>query len=299
MAIEMPTSIRVIGSTARSGTEKTFTTARSCCTPSKALAKPCNSSASPRWSSSEPAVVLALCQTPLLKLIARCNGVDMAFDGSSYQPNCDVHAPLMSLPAIFGTTLDTLPAQVPYLVTDKLLVDHWGAELAKAIGRCESGDGALPADRLAIGHGREPFRIGIAWQGNPAHSNDRWRSFPTGQLRAAGRAAGRPADQPADRPWPGSAQGRGPAVPGHRAAGRRCRDFMETAAIMTHLDLVITPDTAVAHLAGGLGLRSLDRPLHRGRVALARRPRRHARGIPPCDCSVRPRSAIGTASSGA
>ena len=76
--------------------------------------------------------VLALCQTPLLKLIARCNGVDMAVEGSSYQPNCDVHAPFLSLPAIFGTTLDTLPAQVPYLVTDKVLVDHWGAELAKA-----------------------------------------------------------------------------------------------------------------------------------------------------------------------
>ena len=80
--------------------------------------------------------------------------------------------------------------------------------------------------------------------------------------------------------------------------GRRCRDFMETAAIMTHLDLVITPDTAVAHLAGAPRFAGLGRPLLGRRVALARRPRRHARGIPPCGCSVRPRSAIGTASSG-
>ena len=60
-------------------------------------------------------LVLALCQAPLLKLIARCNGVDMAVEGSSYRPNCDVHAPLLSLPTILGTTLDHLPAQVPYL----------------------------------------------------------------------------------------------------------------------------------------------------------------------------------------
>ena len=78
--------------------------------------------------------VLVLCQAPLLQLVARCNGVDMAFECGSYEPNCDVHAPLLSLPAIFGTTLETLPAQVPYLVTDKVLVDHWRVELAKAIG---------------------------------------------------------------------------------------------------------------------------------------------------------------------
>ena len=84
--------------------------------------------------------VLALCQAPLLKLVARCNGIDMACDGDSFKPNGDVHASLLSLPAIFGTTLETVPAQVPYLVTDKLLVDHWGAELARATAAA-SGDG--------------------------------------------------------------------------------------------------------------------------------------------------------------
>ena len=61
--------------------------------------------------------MLARCEAPLLKLIARCNGIDMAYEGSSFEPNCDVHAPLLSLPAIFGITLETLPAQVPYLVS--------------------------------------------------------------------------------------------------------------------------------------------------------------------------------------
>ncbi len=196
--------------------------------------------------------VLALCQTPLLKLIARCNGVDMAVEGSSYQPNCDVHAPLMSLPAILGTTLETLPAQVPYLVTDKVLVDYWGGELAKAIA-ADSSQGTLNSDHSACAHGSEPLRIGIAWQGNPAHRNDRWRSFrlshfaPVAELpgvRLISLQTEHGLDQlkAADRRFPVT-----------ELPGRRCRDFMETAAIMSHLDLIITPDTALAHLAGGLG----------------------------------------------
>jgi Flp pilus assembly protein TadD len=198
--------------------------------------------------------VLALCQEPLLKLVARCNGIDMACDGNSFQPNCDVHASFLSLPAIFGTTLETLPAQVPYLVTDKLLVDHWGAELAKATAAA-SGEGTPARDISETAKGAKPLRIGIVWQGNPAHSNDRWRSFrlahfaplaelPGVQLISLQAEHGLDQLRSADRSFPVI-----------DLAGRRCRDLMETAAIMAHLDLVITPDTALAHLAGGLGRR--------------------------------------------
>jgi Flp pilus assembly protein TadD len=200
-------------------------------------------------------LVVGLCQAPLLKLVARCNGIDMACDGNSFQPNCDVHAPLLSLPAIFGTTLETLPAQVPYLVTDKLLVDHWGAELARALAAA-SDDGISTRESSGPASCAKPLRIGIAWQGNPAHSNDRWRSFrladlaplaelPGIQLISLQAEHGLDQLKSADRSFPVI-----------DLAGRRCRDLMETAAIMAHLDLVITPDTALAHLAGGLGLRA-------------------------------------------
>jgi Flp pilus assembly protein TadD len=197
--------------------------------------------------------VLALCQTPLLKLIARCNGVDMAIDGSSYQPNCDIHAPLLSLPAILGTTLDTLPAQVPYLVTDKVLVEYWGTELTKATAVTDDDD-ALTADGSGLARCAKPFRIGIAWQGNPAHSNDRWRSFRVANFAALAELPGvrlisLQTDHGLDQLK--AADRRFPVI---ELPGRRCQDFMETAAIMTHLDLVITPDTALAHLAGALGL---------------------------------------------
>jgi hypothetical protein len=198
--------------------------------------------------------VLALCQTQLLKLIARCNGVDMAVDGSSFQPNCDVHAPFLSLPAILGTTLDTLPAAVPYLVTDKVLVDHWGVELAKAT-TVNGDDGALATDGSGLARCAKPYWIGIAWQGNPAHRNDRWRSFRLAHFAAIAELPGvrlisLQTDHGLDQLQ--AADRRFPII---ELPGRRCQDFMETAAIMTHLDLVITPDTALAHLAGGLGLR--------------------------------------------
>src|SRR5262249_17183058 len=70
--------------------------------------------------------VVVLCQPTLLRLFARCTGVDLAFDGTTPgQPDCHVHAPMMSVPGILGTTLETLPARVPYFGVNPLLVDHW------------------------------------------------------------------------------------------------------------------------------------------------------------------------------
>ena len=67
---------------------------------------------------------MLLCPTALLRLLARCDGVDLAFDGTSFVPDCHIQVPMLSLPAIFGTTLETVPAEVPYLATDSSLVDQ-------------------------------------------------------------------------------------------------------------------------------------------------------------------------------
>jgi hypothetical protein len=198
-------------------------------------------------------LVLALCQAPLLKLVARCNGIDMACDGKSFEPSFDVHASLLSLPAIFGTTLETLPAQVPYLVTDKLLVDHWGAELARATA-ADNGDRAVTASGSGHSERARPFRIGIVWQGNPAHSNDRWRSFRLAHFAPLAELPGIQLISLQAEHGLEQLRSAGRSFPVIDLAGRRCRDLMETAAIMAHLDLVIAPDTALAHLAGGLGL---------------------------------------------
>jgi Flp pilus assembly protein TadD len=190
--------------------------------------------------------VLVLCQTPLLRLVARCSGVDLAFDGSCYEPDCHVHAPLMSLPSIFGTTLDTLPARVPYLANDAVLVEYWRSELARAAG--------FPREASQFGRAPRPFLLGIVWQGNPAHRADRRRSFPLAQFAELTnlprvRLISLQTEHGLDQ-----LKAVGDQIPVIDLPGRRGRDFSETAAIMAHLDLVITPDTAVAHLAGGLGL---------------------------------------------
>lgn len=198
--------------------------------------------------------VLVVCQTPLLQLVARCDGVDLAFDGSCYKPKCHVQAPLLSLPAIFGTTLDTLPAQVPYLAVDTILAEHWRAEISRSIG-LDGGERA--GARVETDRGREikPFLIGIAWQGSPGHSDDRWRSFRLAHLGPLAALPGVRLINLQTIHGLDQLTADGGPLRVVELPRRRGRDFMETAAIMMHLDLVITPDTAVAHLAGGLARR--------------------------------------------
>jgi len=110
--------------------------------------------------------VWVYCQPPLARLVARCEGVDCVFDGTSPLLPIDVHAPLMSVPAILGTTLATLPP-APYLSADAATVEHWRGTLARTLN---------VADLTSV------YKIGIAWQGNPQNRIDRWRSFPLEML---------------------------------------------------------------------------------------------------------------------
>jgi hypothetical protein len=185
--------------------------------------------------------VMVLCQAPLAKLIARCPGVDLACDGSCPAPPCDVHAPLLSLPFLFGTTLDTVPARIPYLIPDTALAAHWRGELARQVAA--EPDGTVKA-----------FQIGIAWQGNPEHGRDRWRSIPLARFAALAAVPGVRLINLQTTHGLDQLDSLDPTFPVIELAGRRGRDFDETAAIVSNLDLVVCPDTALAHLAGGLGV---------------------------------------------
>jgi Tfp pilus assembly protein PilF len=189
--------------------------------------------------------VSLLCQAPLLRLCARCEGVDLVCDGASYEPECHIHAPLMSLPAILGTTLATLPAQVPYLAADLVLVEHWRDRIEQV----------LEADATSRSPAR-PFLIGVAWQGSPANEADRWRSFPLAALAAVAVLPGVRLVSLQVGHGVEQLHALGGRFPVIELPGRRGRDFSETAAIMCLLDLVIAPCSAVAHLAGGLGART-------------------------------------------
>jgi tetratricopeptide (TPR) repeat protein len=146
-------------------------------------------------------------------------------------PRVDAQCSVMSLPALFGTSLATIPAPAAYLAADSRRTAAWAGRLAGAA------------------NGR--LRVGIVWSGNPAHLNDRNRSIPLEQFRHVGgpeclfvilQPEVRERDQPALHAWPGLL-----------AAGPEMRDFADTAALISALDLVISVDTSVAHLAGALG----------------------------------------------
>jgi Flp pilus assembly protein TadD len=193
--------------------------------------------------------VVVMCPPALVDLVSRCDGVDLAWDGSGAQPPCQVQAPLLSLPAIFGTTLETVPARVPYLHADPALAKRWRGELERAISDCSAppaGGGRCPGSPRS-------FRIGIAWQGNPSQRGDRWRSIPLGCFAPLAQIPGVTLISLQTHHGLDQLRSAAETVPLCELDGRRGMDFAETAAIMSHLDLVIAPDTAVVHLAGGLG----------------------------------------------
>jgi tetratricopeptide (TPR) repeat protein len=182
------------------------------------------------------AAVLLDCPGHLMPLFATCPGVDRLVEEGGPEPEYDCHASLMSLPALLGTTLATIPAEVPYLAADAARA----AEFAK---------------RLA---GVEGFRVGVNWRGNPRQGNDRYRSVALAQFAPL-------AQVPGVRLY--SLQ-KGPGLEDLEALARRLGvtelvapdlrvpggTFTDTAAAMANLDLVVTVDSGPAHLAGALGV---------------------------------------------
>jgi len=147
-------------------------------------------------------------------------------DPAPYQ--CD--AVLLSLPRIFKNRLETIPAEVPYLRAPADAAQKWGRRLAKMKG----------------------LKIGIAWAGNPEHVNDARRSIglrllaPLFAVRGTSFASLQFGARAADlKTLAGKAK--------IDELAPDLEDFVDTAAAVTALDLVITVDTSVAHLAGALG----------------------------------------------
>ncbi len=179
-------------------------------------------------------VVLAAPES-LHPILARCEGIDRLVPRNGALPDFDVHCPLLSLPRVLGTTFATIPAAIPYLHADPERVERWGRELSAV----------------------RAFKIGIAWQGNPKIVYDRERSIPLRQFAPLAEVEGIALFSL--QKGPGTEQLR--ALAGAFAItdlgerlDRSSGAFEDTAAVLAHLDLVITCDTALAHLAGGLGV---------------------------------------------
>jgi len=177
-------------------------------------------------------VALAV-QDPLVRLM-RSLGPKVCITGTTADPPAsDLQIALLSMPLAFHTDADSIPARIPYLSSEPERVRHWKARL-----------------------GGEGFRIGICWQGAKGGEIDIGRSFPVRHFEGIAKLPGvrlislqknAGAEQLLDLPAGMNVQTFGNDLdPGPDA-------FVDTAAIMETLDLVITSDTAVAHLAGALG----------------------------------------------
>lgn len=176
----------------------------------------------------------------LASLLSQLDGVSQVVMAGDPLPTFDCHCPLMSLPLAFGTTVATIPARVPYLRSDQAKVRFW---------------------RHRLGEEHRRLRVGLVWSGGlklrPELSRvNRRRNIPLAALESLRHPEiefyslqkGQPAESELARlvadNWCG---------PELVNFGNLLKDFSDTAALVENLDLIISVDTAVAHLAGALG----------------------------------------------
>jgi hypothetical protein len=164
-------------------------------------------------------------QPEFVSLMSSLHGVDRVVARGEKLPSLELHCPLMSLPHALKIEIPTIPSEIPYL-------------------------GACPTADVAWGGTGERPRVGAAWAGNTSHHNDRNRSIP---LSLFAQLFENPLIQFVSlqrdlRPDDGALL----ASHGVASIGPDLRDFADTAALIAQLDLVVSVDTAVAHLAGAL-----------------------------------------------
>jgi tetratricopeptide (TPR) repeat protein len=166
-------------------------------------------------------------QEPLRELVSQLGGVSRVVTAQGAS-DFDFHCPLSSLPLVFDTTLDTIPSATPYISAGSR-AETWKVRLASV---------------------NSP-RVGLVWSGNPDHANDRNRSMPLGLLLPLLDVGARFVSLQKN------ARAVDQAILDQRNEildlGPELESFADTAAVISHLDLVISVDTSVAHLAGALG----------------------------------------------
>lgn len=174
---------------------------------------------------------------PLVPLFSRCPFLDMVFEVGASIPQADIHIPIMSLPWVFKTTVQTIPAPIPYLFADQQLIQEWKHKLSSDTN----------------------FKIGLCWHAKPIYIEDHKhtrRSIPLHDFAPLSQIQGISfyclqkeygTDELQHLPQGLNLHDFGDDFDTHH--GR----FMDTAAVIMNLDLIITADTSIVHAAGALG----------------------------------------------
>jgi tetratricopeptide (TPR) repeat protein len=177
--------------------------------------------------------VIVECQKPLRKLLSSCHDIDQLMTQEEELPAFDFHVPFLSLPRLLGTRATNIPGDVPYLFAREDLVRYW-------------------RDRLSD---TNAFKVGICWQGSPTYDGDRRRSVALTHFSALAEVPG--VQLISLQKGVGTEQLTGV----HFSVQTLTPDFdetngafMDTAAVMRNLDLVVASDTALVHLAGALAV---------------------------------------------
>ncbi|MBF0562499.1 MAG: tetratricopeptide repeat protein, partial [Alphaproteobacteria bacterium] len=168
---------------------------------------------------------------PLVRLFNAVAGIDHIVTRKEDIPVCDCQASLLSLPWLLETRLAAIPAGIPYLTPEPALAAGWQQYLAARAG----------------------LKVGIVWRGSPSFKNDHKRSIPATRMLDLFKDSENVTFiglQKEITPEETAVLGLYPAF---LDVSRDLADFADTAAVIAGLDLVISVDTAVAHLAGALG----------------------------------------------
>jgi tetratricopeptide (TPR) repeat protein len=173
-------------------------------------------------------VVLGV-QPSLKSLLSGVAGAHQVLSDGERLPAFDFHCPLLSLPLAFDTRLETIPAAIPYLRASTAALHKWQAKLGP----------------------KQSPRVGIVWSGRPSHLHDHLRSIALARLAGlAPPGVALVSLQNALRPEDANALSANPHIVHF---GAELEDFSDTAALVSLMDLVISVDTSVAHLAGAMG----------------------------------------------
>ncbi|MDB5860584.1 MAG: hypothetical protein JWQ76_4273 [Ramlibacter sp.] len=185
-----------------------------------------------RLAAQRCARVIVECQPAACALIAGVEGVSQVVPQGADLPAFDAHIPLIAFPGVFESTLDTLPWPGPYIHADPERVQLWAARVAAAVPRAR--------------------KVGLVWSGDTTNAYNRDRAVTLQKLGPLAQAAS-VSFFSLQKGGPETQSGPVPAGMHFVDLTADLRDFSDTAALLTQLDLVICVDTGVAHLAAAMG----------------------------------------------